>query len=131
MPKSLSHVVVLYVLGSPDLGLLFSTYFGYAVVGSALFLTGQLLTGELPRAFSPVTGLSWQVNIMPYIELGNLYNNFDTTTDNPSRARKSAVERPATPAPMTQTSARRSSASGGNRGTTAVSGGLARARQRT
>src|SRR5947209_12938172 len=38
--------------------------------------------GELPRAFSPTTGLSWQVNILPYIELGNLYNNFDTTTNN-------------------------------------------------
>src|SRR5438876_6065987 len=33
-------------------------------------------TGELPRAFSPTTGLSWHVDILPYIELGNLYNNF-------------------------------------------------------
>jgi prepilin-type N-terminal cleavage/methylation domain-containing protein/prepilin-type processing-associated H-X9-DG protein len=40
--------------------------------------------GELPRAFSPTTGLSWHVNILPYIEQINLYNNFDTTTVNPS-----------------------------------------------
>jgi prepilin-type N-terminal cleavage/methylation domain-containing protein/prepilin-type processing-associated H-X9-DG protein len=39
-------------------------------------------TGELPRAFSPTTGLSWHVNILPYIEQQNLYNQFDTTTAN-------------------------------------------------
>jgi prepilin-type N-terminal cleavage/methylation domain-containing protein/prepilin-type processing-associated H-X9-DG protein len=40
--------------------------------------------GELPRAFSPNTGLSWHVNILPFMEQQSLYNNFDTTTVNPS-----------------------------------------------
>lgn len=40
--------------------------------------------GELPRAYSPTTGLSWHVNILPYMEQQSLYNNFDTTTVNPS-----------------------------------------------
>jgi prepilin-type N-terminal cleavage/methylation domain-containing protein/prepilin-type processing-associated H-X9-DG protein len=39
-------------------------------------------SGELPRAFSPTTGLSWHVYILPYIEQQNLYNQFDTTTAN-------------------------------------------------
>jgi prepilin-type N-terminal cleavage/methylation domain-containing protein/prepilin-type processing-associated H-X9-DG protein len=42
------------------------------------------VVGELPRAFSPTTGLSWHVYILPYIEQQSLYNNFDTTTVNPS-----------------------------------------------
>jgi len=40
------------------------------------------VTGELPRAYSPITGLSWHVNILPYIEQSGLYNQFDTTTNN-------------------------------------------------
>jgi prepilin-type N-terminal cleavage/methylation domain-containing protein/prepilin-type processing-associated H-X9-DG protein len=40
--------------------------------------------GELPRAFSPTTGLSWHVNILPYMEQQSLFNSFDTTTVNPS-----------------------------------------------
>lgn len=40
--------------------------------------------GELPRAFSATTGLSWHVNILPYMEQQSLFNNFDTTTVNPS-----------------------------------------------
>jgi prepilin-type N-terminal cleavage/methylation domain-containing protein/prepilin-type processing-associated H-X9-DG protein len=40
------------------------------------------VTGELPRAYSPITGLSWHVNILPYIEQQSLYNQFDTTTAN-------------------------------------------------
>ena len=42
------------------------------------------VTGELPRAFSATTGLSWHVYILPYIEQQALYNSFDTTTVNPS-----------------------------------------------
>lgn len=42
------------------------------------------ILGELPRAFSPTTGLSWHVYILPYIEQQSLYNQFDTTTVNPS-----------------------------------------------
>src|SRR3954454_5903389 len=40
------------------------------------------VVGELPRAYSPVTGLSWHVYILPYIEQQALYNNFDLTTAN-------------------------------------------------
>jgi len=38
--------------------------------------------GELPRAYSPITGLSWHVYILPYIEQQPLFNSFDTTTPN-------------------------------------------------
>src|SRR5439155_24605084 len=38
--------------------------------------------GELPRAFSATTGMSWHVYILPYIEQQSLYNQFDTTTAN-------------------------------------------------
>jgi prepilin-type N-terminal cleavage/methylation domain-containing protein/prepilin-type processing-associated H-X9-DG protein len=42
------------------------------------------VTGELPRAFSPTTGLSWHVQILPYIEQQALFAQFDTTTVNPA-----------------------------------------------
>src|SRR5581483_9115312 len=42
------------------------------------------VNGEMPKAFSPTTGLSWHVYILPYIEQQTLFNNFDTTTVNPS-----------------------------------------------
>jgi prepilin-type processing-associated H-X9-DG protein len=38
--------------------------------------------GELPRAYKAETGLSWHVNILPFIEQQNLFNQFDTTTVN-------------------------------------------------
>ncbi len=90
---SLSHVIVLYWLGSPDIGLMFANYVGYFFAGAALISVGMLasmLTANGTIAFVLgavfcsffvfVTSTQWVISesLQKFLAPIGIFNHFDS-----------------------------------------------------
>lgn len=77
-----SHIAVLAYLGTPDLGLMFSTYLGYWLSGAGLIAIGMAasaLTANLTVSFilgalacAVIVGIGWLSTLMPGTSAGDL-----------------------------------------------------------